>query len=73
MKYTVGKNVCASAGGTRHAGSMTGLGNPPEKEVAKLSSMFSWKIPWIDKPCTLVLKELHRVGQDSMNTHMCHI
>ena len=73
MKYTVGKNVCASAGGTRYAGSMTGLGNPPEKEVEKLSSMLSWKIPWIDKPCTLVLKELHRVGQDWAWTNTCAI
>ena len=31
-------------------GLIPGLGRSPEKEVATLSSILAWKIPWIEQP-----------------------
>ena len=39
------KNPPASAGNTGDAGSISGLGRSPEKEMATHSSILAWKIP----------------------------
>ena len=39
------KNPPASAGHTGDAGSISGLGRSPEKEMATHSSILAWKIP----------------------------
>ena len=55
-------NNPASAG---DVGSMPGLGDPLEKEMATHSSILAWKIPWIEEPGVLqsmgVTKELNTI------------
>ena len=38
-----------------------GWEDPLEKEMAALSSILAWKIPWMEEPCTL---QFQRVGHD---------
>ena len=38
--------------------------DPLEKEMATLSSILAWKIPWTEEPGGLQSVGLHRVGQD---------
>ena len=47
---TVAKNLPASAGHTRHAGSIPGLEDLRELEMATHSSILAWKIPWTLEP-----------------------
>ena len=49
MAQTV-KNLSASAGDTREAGSISGPGRSPEKEMATRSSILAWRIPWTEEP-----------------------
>ena len=44
------KNLFANAGDTRDVGSIPGLEDPLEKEVAIHSSILAWEIPWTEEP-----------------------
>ena len=35
------------------AGSIPGLGGPPEEEMAAHSSILAWEIPWTEEPAGL--------------------
>ena len=41
------KNLPVNAG---DMGSISGLGNPLEKETATRSSILAWEIPWTEEP-----------------------
>ena len=58
------KNLPANARGARGAGSIPGLEGPLEKEMAILSSVLAWEMPWMEKPGGLQSLELQRVGHD---------
>ena len=45
-------------------GSIPGLGNPLEKEMATHSSILAWKIPWMEEPGGLQSMESQRVGHN---------
>ena len=63
------KNLPASAGDTRDAGSIPGLGRSPEEEMTTHSSILTWRIPWTEEPGGLQSMGLQRVGYDVMNEH----
>ena len=44
---SVAKNLLAKAGNT---GSIRGSEDPLEEEMATLSSILAWEIPWIENP-----------------------
>ena len=51
-----------SASNEGDPGSIPGLGKIPlEKEMATLSSIFAWRIPWTEEPGRLPSMELQRV------------
>ena len=58
------KNLPANARDARGAGSTPGLEDPLEKEMAFLSSILAWEIPWMEKPGELQSLESQRVGHD---------
>ena len=41
-----------------------GREDPLEKEMATHSSIFAWRIPWMEEPCRLQSTGLQRVGHD---------
>ena len=41
-----------------------GREDPLEKEMAILSSILAWRIPWTEEPGELQFMELQRVGHD---------
>ena len=43
--------------------------NPLEKEMATLSSVLAWKIPWTVVPSRLQSVGLQRVGRNSATEH----
>ena len=43
-----------------------GWEDPLEKEMATLSSILVWEIPWTEEPGGLQSVGLHRVGPDSV-------
>ena len=45
-------------------GSISGWGNPLEKEMATHSSILAWRIPRTEEPGGLQSMELQRVGHD---------
>ena len=45
-------------------GSIPGLGNPLEKEMAAHSSILAWRIPWTEEPGGLQSTGSHRVRHD---------
>ena len=45
-------------------GSISGLDDPLEKEMAIHSSTVAWKIPWTEEPCRLQSMGSQRVGHD---------
>ena len=55
------KNPPANSG---DAGSIPGLEDSLEKEVATHSSILVWKIPWTEEPGGLQSMGLQRVGRD---------
>ena len=57
----MGKNLPAKA---EDAGSILGLKNPLEKEMASHYSILAWKIPWAEEPGGLQSMGLQRVGHD---------
>ena len=56
------KNPPANAGDAGDAGSIPGLGRPPEKEMATHSSILAQRIPGTEEPGGLLSMGLHRVG-----------
>ena len=44
------KNLPASAGDTRDAGSIPGSGRSPGEGMATHSSIPAWRIPWTEEP-----------------------
>ena len=54
----------ASLCSTGDPGSIPGLGDPLEKEMATHSSTLAWKIPWMKECGRLQSMGSHRVGQD---------
>ena len=41
-----------------------GQEDPLEKEMATLSSIFAWEIPWTEEPSRLLSMRSQRVGHD---------
>ena len=56
-----GKESSCNAG---DMGSIPGLGDSLEKEMATHSSILAWKIPWTEESGRLQLMGLHRVSHD---------
>ena len=54
----------ASAYNAGDPGSIPGLEDPLEKEMATLSSILSWKIPWTEDPGRLQSMGSQRVRHD---------
>ena len=44
-----GKNLLVNAGYVREAGSILGLEDPLEEEMATRSSILAWRIPWTEE------------------------
>ena len=62
-----GKESACNAG---DLGSIPGLGRSLEKEMATLSSILAWRIPWMKEPGRLQSMLLQRVRYDwATNTH----
>ena len=40
----------ANEGDTRDVGSIPGLGDPVEEDIATPSSIYAWRIPWTEEP-----------------------
>ena len=58
------KNPLASVGDTRDAGSIPGLEDALEKEMAPHSNILAWKIPWTEESGELWSMAPSRVGHD---------
>ena len=58
------KNPPAGAGDTGDVDSMPGLEDALEWGMATHSSIFTWAIPWTEKPGVLQSMGLHRAGHD---------
>ena len=58
------KNPCAHVGDAGDVGSTPGLGRSLEKEMATLSSILAWEIPWTEEPGGLQPKGSQKVGHD---------
>ena len=58
------KNLLASAGDIRDVGSIPGLEDPLEEEMATHSSILAWRIPWTEEPGGLPSIEWQRVGHN---------
>ena len=56
-----GKATACNAG---DPGSILGLGDPLEKEMATHSSILAWRISWTEKPGRLQSMGLQRVEHD---------
>ena len=54
-----------------------GWEDPMEKEIANLSSILAWRIPWTEKAGGLYFMELQRVGHEARefqkNIYFCFI
>ena len=58
------KNLPASAGDTRDAGSTPASGRSPAEEMATGSSTLVWEISWTEEPGELQSMESQRAGHD---------
>ena len=58
------KNLPASAGDVRDAGSIPGRGRSPGEGMATHASTLAWKIPWTEEPGGLQSTGSHRVRHD---------
>ena len=58
------KNMPASAGDIRDAGTIPWLGRSPEEGMATHSSILAWRIPWREEPGGLQSIGFQRVGHD---------
>ena len=54
------KNQPANAGATSDTGSIPHWEDPLEEEIATLSSILAWKIPWTEDPGGLLSMGSHR-------------
>ena len=59
-----GKNLLVNAGYVREAGSILGLEDPLEEEMATHSSILDWEIPWREGPGELQSIGSPRAGYD---------
>ena len=59
-----GKESVCNAGDTGDAGSIPGLGDPLEEEMAPHSSILAWEIPWTEEPGGLQSMGSQRVGHN---------
>ena len=60
----VGKNPPANAGDTRAVYSSLGQEDPLEGEMATLSNILAWEIPWTEEPARLLSMGSQRVIHD---------
>ena len=60
------KNPPANAG---DLGSIPGREDPLKEEMANLSSILAWRIPWTEEPDGLQCMGSQRVGQDLVTKH----
>ena len=58
------KNLPANAGDVRDVGLIPGWEDPLEEEMATLSSILAWRIPWTEEPRGLQSMGSQRVGPD---------
>ena len=58
------KNLPANVGDAGDEGSIPGLGRSLEEEMATLSSILAWSIPWAEDPGGLQSMGSERVGHD---------
>ena len=58
------KASACNAGGEGDAGLIPGQADPLEEEMATLSSILAWEIPWTEKPGGLQPIGLQRVGHN---------
>ena len=72
----VENNPHANAGDIRDPGSIPGLQDSLEKEMATHSSILAWRIPWTEEPGSLLSIGLQIVGHDWSSLacmhHMTH-
>ena len=61
---SVVKHLPSKAGDIRDEGSIPGLEDPLEKEMATNSSILAWKTPWTEEPCGLQSMGSQRVRHD---------
>ena len=61
------KNLPASAGDIRDAGSMPGSGRSLEKGMATHFSILTWRIPWTEEPGGLQFTGSQRVRDDKID------
>ena len=52
--------------------SISGLGRPPEKEMATHSSILAWKIPWTEEPGGIQSIESQTIGHDRVTNTFIH-
>ena len=64
QSFPGGSDGKASACNAGDLGSIPGLEDPLEKEMAIHSSILAWKIPWTEKPEGLQSMGSQRVGHD---------
>ena len=64
MGFPGGSEVKVSAYNSGDLGSIPGLEDPLEKELATHSSILAWRIPWIEEPGGLQSMGSQRVGHD---------
>ena len=67
------KNLPASAGDIRDAGSSLGREDPLEEGMAIHSSIPAWKIPWTEEPGGLQSMGSQRVGHNRSDLACTHI
>ena len=60
----VAQTVKSSACNAGDPGSTLGREDLLEKEMATLSSILAWRIPWMEDPCRLQSMGSQRVGHD---------
>ena len=58
------KNMPAKGGDAGDVGSIPGLGNPLEEEMAICSSIIAGEIPWTEEPGQLQSMGLRKVGHN---------
>ena len=63
------KNLPANAGDAKDAGSIPGLEDPLEEDMATHSSILVWKVPWIEEPGRLQSMGLPRVKHNWATEH----
>ena len=59
------KILPTNAGHIRDAGSIPGLGNPLETEMATYSSILVWRLQWTEEPAGLPSMGMHRIKHNS--------